>query len=415
MENLGTNRGAVSSVPDREEASGMNHYENEQNLDAALADLYAETPSLQFERNWRVAVRREEQTQMKQKKNIWLKTVLPIAAALVLVLGAGWVGTLEDESIGDLYRKEARSMKISGSSNSGVNYSMSSAAPASGGTALMSNYSADMAMEEAVYESEVYDTAAAKTADTGDMEIAQTDDRKLIRTVSISLRTENYDADIAGIQNLLTQFGGYTENMFQSGEAGSAYGRNANFTFRVPSARLDEFVTGLTGYGRVTSRSESTEDKTVEYYDNETRLQTLRTKMERLNTLLSQAEQVSDILEIESEIADTQYQLDRYESKQLNINRRVDMSYVYVDVNETVAQDDADDEELTLVQRLGAALKASLEGMGRFGRNLLVFLTMALPVILPVAVVVLVIVLVRRKNRKSRQGAMQPENEGEEE
>lgn len=414
MENLGTNRGAASSVPDREEASGMNHYENEQNLDAALADLYAETPSLQFERNWRVAVRREEQTQMKQKKNIWLKTVLPIAAALVLVLGAGWVGTLEDESIGDLYRKEARSAKT-GSSNGGINYSMSSAAPAAGGTALMSNYSADMAMEEAVYESEVYDTAAAKTADTGDMETAQTDDRKLIRTVSISLRTENYDADIAGIQNLLTQFGGYTENMFQSGEAGSAYGRNANFTFRVPSARLDEFVTGLTGYGRVTSRSESTEDKTVEYYDNETRLQTLRTKMERLNTLLSQAEQVSDILEIESEIADTQYQLDRYESKQLNINRRVDMSYVYVDVNETVAQDDADDEELTLVQRLGAALKASLEGMGRFGRNLLVFLTMALPVILPVAVVVLVIVLVRRKNRKNRQGAMQPENDGEEE
>jgi hypothetical protein len=40
---------------------------------------------------------------------------------------------------------------------------------------------------------------------------------------------------------------------------------------------------------------------------------------------------------------------------------------------------------------------------------------MALPVILPVALVALVIVLVHRKNRKNKQGVMQPENEGEEE
>ena len=170
----------------------------------------------------------------------------------------------------------------------------------------------------------------------------------------------------------------------------------ASLTMRVPAEQLDAFLTGVEAYGRITSRSETTEDMTEQYSDNEMRIQTLRTKMERLQTLLSQAENVSDMLKIESVIADTQYDLDRLEGRQLNIDRRVDMSYVYVNVQESVVQDDVDDEELTLGQRLQAAFKASVEGLGRFGRNLLVFLVMAAPVIVPVALIVLIVKLVKR-------------------
>ena len=96
MDKLGTNFLSHSSVPNGKEASDMNRPEYDA-LDQALADLYGDGPSLRFEKNWREAVRREEQTQMNQKKNLWKKTVLPIAAALVLVLGAGWAGTLESD------------------------------------------------------------------------------------------------------------------------------------------------------------------------------------------------------------------------------------------------------------------------------------------------------------------------------
>lgn len=376
----------------------MDHMENEQLLDAALADLYAEAPSLRFERNWREAVRREEQVQMKNKKNIWLKTVLPIAAALVLILGANWAGTLE----GDLAKdapQEARSAKLmSGGTMASSSASGSSLAGGYGAAnyAVEESYDAEMA-----YDTVAFSNAAARDAGAAEaaMEPAPTYERKLIRTVDISLRTETFDSDVAGIQQLLAEHGGYIENMFQQGEA--AYGRNASLTMRVPSDRLDAFLDGISGYGRITSRSETTEDMTEQYADNEVRIQTLRTKMERLQTLLSQAEQVSDILEIESEIADTQYQLERYETRQLNIDRRVDMSYVYVNVNETIPQDAADDDDLTLAQRLKAALKTSVEGLGRFARNLLVFLVMALPVIVPVGIIVLVVWLVRRKAKRS--------------
>ena len=403
MDKLGTNFLFNSSVPDGKEASDMNRPKHDA-LDQALAKLYEDGPSLRFERNWREAVRREEQTQMKQnKKNIWKNTVLPIAAALVLVLGAGWAGQMED-NIGRnaILTSESRSAKSAG--DAGVNYSYSSG---TSGVALMSmGASKDYAVSEASYDEAAYDAemvaAGGEAIANSSMGQNNTDPRKLIRTVDISLKTEAFDADVEGIQQLLSQYGGYIESMHQNGEAGSYYGRSASLTMRVPSEHLDAFLTGLDGFGRVTSRSETTEDMTEQYTDNEARIQTLRTKLERLNTLLGQAEDVSDMLEIESEIADTQYQLDRYESRQLNIDRKVDMSYVYVNVQETVVRDDVDDEELTLGQRLSAAFKASIEGLGRFGRNLLVFLVMAAPVIVPVVLIVLVIKLVR-KNRKSKE------------
>lgn len=404
MDKLGTNFLPDSSVPDGKEASDVNRPEYDA-LDQALAQLYEDGPSLRFEKNWREAVRREEQTQMKQnKKNIWKNTVLPIAAALVLVLGAGWAGQMEDRfSSNAILTSESRAAKSAG--DAGVNYNYSSG---TSGMALMStSASKDYAVSEAAYdEATEYESAAVAGGGTaavnGSVQLETTDTRKLIRTVDISLKTEAFDADVEGIQQLLSQYGGYIESMHQNGEAGSYYGRSASLTMRVPSEHLDAFLTGLEGFGRVTSRSETTEDMTEQYTDNEARIQTLRTKLERLNTLLGQAEDVSDMLEIESEIADTQYQLDRYESRQLNIDRKVDMSYVYVNVQETVVRDDVDDEELTLGQRLSAAFKASIEGLGRFGRNLLVFLVMAAPVIVPVMLIVLVIKLVR-KNRRSKE------------
>ena len=397
MDKLGTNFLSHSSVPNGKEASDMNRPEYDA-LDQALADLYGDGPSLRFEKNWREAVRREEQTQMNQKKNLWKKTVLPIAAALVLVLGAGWAGTLESDWSASEEPREGRSSKMA---YQDVNYSytegaalMSTAASGSSSN-MVSASSKDYVAEEAAYDMAMEETAsAAGSFDNGAAPVA--DNRKLIRTVDLSLRTETFDQDVESIQQLLSQYGGYIENLYQQGEAGSRYGRSANLTMRVPSQHLDVFVEGVSGHGRVISRSETTEDMTEQYSDNEMRILTLRTKMERLQTLLSQAEDVSDMLKIESEIADTQYDLDRLEGRQLNIDRRVDMSYVYVNVQESVVQDDVDDEELTLGQRLQAAFKASVEGLGRFGRNLLVFLVMAAPVIVPVALIVLVVKLVKR-------------------
>ena len=47
--------------------------------------------------------------------------------------------------------------------------------------------------------------------------------------------------------------------------------RTASLTVRIPTGRLDEFITDLEGKGSIVNRSENTEDVTLQYSDIESR------------------------------------------------------------------------------------------------------------------------------------------------
>ena len=189
------------------------------------------------------------------------------------------------------------------------------------------------------------------------------------------------------------------ENLYQYGDVESGDTRTASLSVRVPSESLDAFLAGMEGVGRVVDRSESVTDMTVQYTDNQTRLDTLYAKMERLNQLMAQAQEVSDLIELETAIADTQYEIERYETSQRDIDRRVDMSAVNVTLLEESPAQSATAEDIGLGERLGAALNASLKWLGGFLRNMLVFVTMILPVAVPVAAVVAVTWWIVRRRR----------------
>lgn len=105
---------------------------------------------------------------------------------------------------------------------------------------------------------------------------------------------------------------------------------------------------------------------TVQYTDNAARLQTLRDKLARLNELIKQAEDVESLIQIETAISDTQYQIDRYETSQRDIDRQADMSAVSVTLMEETAAQSASAAGIGLGERVRAALGASVEWMGRF-------------------------------------------------
>ena len=224
------------------------------------------------------------------------------------------------------------------------------------------------------------------------------ENRKIVRTADLTLRTARFDEAMENTKTLLESMGGYVESLYQYGETA----RRATLGMRIPSARLDEFLTGAEGLGRVTDRSESSTDMTTQYVDNQARLDTLYAKRDRLNELLLKAEDVSDLIEIESAIADTQYQIDSYETSQRSIDSRVDMSYVGLTVIEETPASTAV-ADVTLMERLSAALEVSLEWLGEFVRNVLVFVVMILPVLIPVSIIAVFWYLIRRIRRKNKE------------
>lgn len=78
--------------------------------------------------------------------------------------------------------------------------------------------------------------------------------RKLIRTASMDVETEQFEQLMTALKTQIRQFGGYIENENVSGNQldwqGNPMMRWADLTVRVPKDRLDEFLNGVESAGK---------------------------------------------------------------------------------------------------------------------------------------------------------------------
>ncbi len=236
----------------------------------------------------------------------------------------------------------------------------------------------------------VHAQESAKTA-----ERRTADDRKIVRTADLTIASTAFDADYAAILSLVESTGGYAASVSTSEYRVNS--RTASFSLRIPSDALDACLSGLSGIGRITNRYETAADMTTTYTDTALRLSTQQSKMTRLTELLAKADTVEDLLEIENEIADTQYQIDSLESSLRTIDRQVDYASVSVYLEEQTPAETAGAQELTLGERLESSLKASLVWLGDFLENMLVFLIAAVPVLVFIVLVLFILRITRRR------------------
>ena len=185
-------------------------------------------------------------------------------------------------------------------------------------------------------------------AETASGETAQPQ-RKLVKTVNLSVETQALDSLDAAIAERAQSLGGYVENV-QRDEAASLYeaepayrgadrrqARTAYYTVRVPQERLDEFVQMVGETANVTSRGESVRDITLQYVDADSRKQALLTEQERLMELLEQAQSVTDIVAIEEQLTQVRYELQNMESQLRLYDNQVNYATVTLDVTEVRA------------------------------------------------------------------------------
>ena len=363
-------------------------------LEHALTALYQKDADLPrgYAEAWRGAIRREERNNMKKQPGRFWKAALPVAAALVLVIGAlsvndGALSPSVTRSDSAASRSASYAAKSSGENTSGIESASDEAMP-------MAMYSVNSSMDSGMM-------AGGATDATADAASVLPAGAKLVRTADLTLTTGQFDGDQQRLLAQVASVGGYVESSYVTGDVASNRPRRGSYTLRVPSARLDEFLAYAEGLARVTNRSETATDMTTQYADSQTRLQTQQTKMERLQALLAQATQMSDIIELESAIADTQYQLDWYQTQLKQIDNQVDLSAVTVTLNEESTVGAAQAEELPLGERIRKGFESSIRGLGRFFQNMLVFVVMASPVLAGACVLgVIVWLLVRAKRRK---------------
>lgn len=235
---------------------------------------------------------------------------------------------------------------------------------------------------------------------------------KLIRTVYLSLDTENFEDAITIVEQKTNQAGGY----IQSSELYDySNGRNQDIVVRIPYEKVDEFLDGIDAYGTITHKSDYIEDVTLQYSDVETHIENLETQHERLLELLEQAENLEDIIILNERLTTVETELDSYKKQIRNYDNLVSYSTITISIREQEYVTPAEDK--TIGGRITSGLAETMYNIKTFFSNLLVWFVVSLPVLLIIAVIVVIIVLViktiikrHRKKKAMKQQALECEN-----
>ena len=350
----------------------------------------------------------------KKKSRRWVKWAGGIAAALaVCVIG----GSLATHFLG-----------FGGSSPFDAMYQ--SAPTASGGMAFNSSAKAESAMPMEPEYGYDYDTgfyaadeAEAEMPMTEDMaaggvsyssansagDIAASTNVKMIYRANVSLQTTDFDESTKALDKLVDEFGGYYENsyVYNGGYYESNVMYYGDYTVRIPAERYRTFLQVVSDQFYVTDLSETKEDVGVRYFEIEGRLRTLRTKEDRLQELLEKAETMSDIIELENALSNTQYEIDMYSTDLNRYDSLIGYSTITMNLRQVSKPSGAIDESPSFGSRISRAFKNGASNFVRSLENFAVDITYDIfGIVLFLICAVIVFFIIRaivRRIRKKKQ------------
>jgi len=276
------------------------------------------------------------------------RAALGICVLLLLSALMAGCGGAQDQAVEDM------------DASAGYGYSTDGAMP---GLGLVS--------EEMEYQQKTADTAASPEGGSGGSSTLRRygDNVKLVYTAQLNLQTTDYEKAEGDLTSLVESMDGYFE--YTHVDRGGYYSDGThiygNYTVRIPAEKYESFLASVGETCHVVSLDRSVSDIGMDYFDTETRLNTLRTKMERLTELLERAEAMSDIIELENSIANTQYEIDWHTSTLNRYDSLVGYSTVNIALEQVARLSGGLDDQEGFFPSLLRSLK---EGLGHFADSI---------------------------------------------
>lgn len=278
--------------------------------------------------------------------------------------------------------------------------------------------SEEMMVETAAYDAAAYDNGSGYVTDDiyvteeagaeagGESVQVQDPARKLIKTVSMNVETEDFDTLLKTVTEKTEKLGGYVEasNTYNGSYYYGNDSRNANLTLRIPAESLSEFLSAVAENSNVISRDENVTDVTLQYVDMKSHKEALQAQQARLLELLEQAESVEDIITIESRLSEVRYQIESMESQLRTMDNQVSYSTVYLYIEEVARLTPV--KEQNTWEKISTGFAESLYQVGNGIRNFFIGLIIKIPYLVVWAVLILVVVFIAKiilKGKKKRR------------
>lgn len=248
------------------------------------------------------------------------------------------------------------------------------------------SYYAEEPMEE--------EMAEENGAEAPEVNESATSQRKLIKTVELSVETKEYDNLMVSLEKQIEELGGYIEslNAYNGSYYSGRINRSASITARIPADKLDGFVKQMGEEANIVDRNESVEDVTLQYVDLDSHARMLEEEQERLLELLENAETIEDIITIEERLSEVKYQLESMKSQLRTFDNKVTYSTVHIYLDEV--------KELTPVveqtagERIAEGFAESLRDIGEGFKEFFIGFVINIPYIIVWAVIIAIIAFV---------------------
>lgn len=235
--------------------------------------------------------------------------------------------------------------------------------------------------------------------------------RKLIRTINIEAETKDLDALLTDLDAQLAALGGYVQNKQVRGSATSTGSRYASLTLRIPAEKLDQFVNHVTGATNILSSGETTEDVTLKFIATESRIAALEAEEARVMELIAKAENLNELLTLESKLSNIRQELEEVKSQLKLYENLIDYGTVYLSIREAKEYTVVEEEEPTVWERISTGFVGSLKGVGNIITELFVFFVVASPYLaIPAVIVVIVLVSLHIGKKKARKKQQEQQN-----
>jgi hypothetical protein len=222
----------------------------------------------------------------------------------------------------------------------------------------------------------------------------------IVKTGQMNLEVADIDKAIAAAQSVVSAAGG---NVSSSNRSGSDQYASASITYRIPVARWDATLAALRKVGsKVLTEQTGASDVTMQVVDLNARIDNLQKTEAALQSIMARASSVPDVLAVETQLSQTQGQIEELTAQRDNVNDQAAMSTLSVTFSlpgPTVTT------QATQDWTLGSQVDQAAAALVRIGQGIVTLVVWAVIVVVPVGIGLLILlVLFMIARRIGRRG-----------
>lgn len=247
-----------------------------------------------------------------------------------------------------------------------------------------------------------------------DTSLSASDGEKKIRTVNLSLELKSIEKVQKQIREQVKTEGGYIESEEFNAKTGYGDSDYLHLSLRIPKDKVDHFLEFLSGEGKILSKSESLEDVRLQYHDAENHIKALEKEQERVLALMDKAENVDQLIALESRLTDIRYQLESYHTEINDYDNKVDYSTVNLDLLEK-GSESLGEGQYSFSERVRDGFVQNIHGILYFFMNAVFFILVYMPQIILGVGFVLVLILWHKMSKKKKADRENKEEKEEKE